>query len=110
VNNPIAESLPYDSPVPDELQWQPAWHAVIHVLLPHTDKNGTLVVSTADAEDYISETLRGQFLDWGYVRAIDPETGEPVEGESGMQGPLRIHVLDPYIEGTFGYDEESADG
>lgn len=103
VKNPIAESLPYDSSVSDDTQ--PAWHAVVHLCIPHIDENGTPVDTVAAAEDYIAETLRDKFLDWGYVRATDPETGEAVPGWVGMQIPIPITVCDPYVEGTFGDDE-----
>ncbi len=121
--DPIAESLPYHAggvciltgdagENPDDcttheherLSNQPAYYAVVHLLVPCFDRNGNPVESQAEAEDYISETLRGLFLDWGYVRAIDPETGQTVEGPEGMQTPLEIVVCRPYIEGTFGQD------
>lgn len=100
--DPIAESLPYDSVILDGGTTQPAYHAVVHLLVPCFDRNGNPVDSEAAAQDYVSETLRGLFLDWGYVRATDPETGEAIEGEEGMQSPIPITVCRPYIEGTFG--------
>lgn len=121
--DPIAESLPYhaagvciltgeagenaDDCTTHEHEsrgTQPAYHAVVHLLVPCFDCNGNPVDSQAAAEDYISETMRGLFLDWGYVRSIDPETGEMVDGPEGMQTPLEITVCRPYIEGTFGED------
>lgn len=56
------------------------------------------VTSEDHAQDYISETLRGLFLDWGYVLAPDVEgEGEPTP----PQTPIPITVSDPYVEGTF---------
>lgn len=113
--DPIAESLSYDSlgvciltnadgENPDDCtthqhepgETQPAYHAVVHLLVPCFDRNGTPVDSQASAEDYIAETLRGEFLDWGYV--VDAESGD-------RQTPLPITVVRPYIEGTFGEDD-----
>lgn len=103
--NPIEETLPSDSPVRGGSQT--AWHAVVHLLVPCRDNHGNPVSTQAAAEDYISETLRGQFLDWGYVRATDLETDEPILGESGFQGPIPILVCDPYVEGSFLLEESS---
>lgn len=118
-HDPIADALPYDHPSvgtcvltgadgenPDDCdthdhETQPAWHAVVHLVVPCFDRNGNPVDSVAAAQDYISETLRNQFLDWGYLRATDPETGEPVEGDIGLQQPIPIVVCQPYVEGTF---------
>lgn len=87
--HPIAEALPFDSDVPDAAQ--PAWHAVVHLVVPCVDRNGTPVDSQAAAEDYIAETLRKQFLDWGYVLTEDGD----------RQTPIPITVCQPYVEGTF---------
>jgi hypothetical protein len=102
--DPIAESLPFHANEQPTGQ-QRAYHAVVHLLVPCFDQNGNPVVSKTEAEDYISETLRGLFLDWGYVRAIDPETGEAVDGPEGMQTPLELTVCRPYVEGTFGNED-----
>jgi hypothetical protein len=82
MSNPIGESLPYDSALPSDTQ--SAWVCTIRVLIPHTDVNGTPVRSEAAASDYLSETLRGQFLDWGFAD----------------EGLHRTVVVDPYVEGT----------
>lgn len=93
MKNPIQEALPFHT------QEQPqgvqvAWKATINILVPCVDKNGQPVSNLAEAQDYVSETLRGQFLDWGYVKA-DASTKQP-------DGNLKpIVVLQPYIEGTF---------
>lgn len=92
-HDPIAESLPYDSDVPEEVQ--DAWHAVVHLVVPCRDGNGAAVDNAAAAADYITETLRGRFLDWGYVAT--PE-GDP-------QTPIPVLVPRPYVEGTFLEDE-----
>lgn len=97
MSNPILDSLPCDTDT-EQTGSQAAWHAVVHLVVPCTDLNGTAVDSAAAASDYISETLRGRFLDWGYVLAPDVEgTGEP----TAPQTPIPILVCDPYIEGTF---------
>jgi len=122
--NPITEALPYDAAgvcvltgeagenaddctthEHEPLGQQPAYHAVVHLLVPCFDAAGNPVTSQAEAEDYIAETLRGQFLDWGYVHATDPETGDVIEGPEGMQSPVEITVCRPYIEGTFGNED-----
>lgn len=98
MTNPIVDALPYHTDE-EPTGTQDAWHAVIHLVIPHTDINGNPVDTEADASDYVSETLRGQFLDWGYVVAptADPDDSE----ETALQTPIRIVVSDPYIEGTF---------
>lgn len=84
MSDPIGESLPYHTDA-EPTGEQPAWEAVVKILIPHTDRNGTPVASHAAAEDYMSETLRGQFLDWAYVSLVE-----------------QVKVSDPYIEGSFG--------
>lgn len=85
MNDPIGESLPYDAEKPEATQI--AWYAVVHILIPSHDRAGTPVDSEAAACDYVSETLRNQFLDWGYDR--------------GYNLPSPIEVCKPYVEGTF---------
>lgn len=80
-SDPIAESLPIHTDIVTE-GTQVAWYAVVRVLIPHTDVNGTPVDSVDAASDYVSETLRGQFLDWAYD-----------------ERPTAVTVTDPYVEG-----------
>ena len=87
--DPIAESLPYDSDVPEEVQ--NAWHAVVHLVVPCRDRNGAPVDTETEACDYIAETLRERFLDWGYVETAGRD----------RQRPIPISVSRPYVEGTF---------
>ena len=87
--DPIAESLPYDSDAPEEVQV--AWHAVVHLVVPCRDRNGAPVDIETEACDYIAEALRGRFLDWGYVGTA----------EGDRQRPIPISVSRPYVEGTF---------
>lgn len=84
-SNPIKESLPYDSEIPGGVQ--PAYEAFVRVLVPCVDVNGTPVNTVAAAADYIAETLRSQFLDWGYP--------------AWAPCPSLTTVCDPYVEGTF---------
>lgn len=72
---------------------QPAYHAVIHLVVPDMG-------SDAAASDYIAETLRDQFLDWSYVREADDDTGGNVV-EGALQTPIQITVSKPYFEGSF---------
>ena len=97
--SPIEARLPYDAAVPAGTQV--AFHAVVHLVIPCVDAFGTPVGNVDDACDYVSETLRDQFLDWGYVVAVDLETGAPVEGAGRHQVPVAITVCEPYVEGTF---------
>lgn len=93
MKDPIQEALPFHTDK-EPKGVQVAWKATINILVPCVDKNGEPVSNLAEAQDYVSETLRGLFLDWGYVKA-DLGTKQP-------DGGLRpIVVLQPYIEGTF---------
>lgn len=97
----LAETLPVHT---DELPTatQPAFHAVVHLLVPGVNDKSEPMDETW-ASDWISETLRDRFLDWGYVRdAFD--LGTMTEGD--LQTPVRIEVLKPYVEGTFLSDED----
>lgn len=87
--NPIAETISAgDDTTPAPRGTQPAWSAVVHLLIPHTDRYGTAVTTPDQAMEYISETLRGEFLDWGYAINIEHATVFPVE------------VCEPYVEGS----------
>jgi hypothetical protein len=89
MRNPIADTLPPGEDEPSGLQT--AWHAVVHILVPCIDKSGVPVESETAAIDYISETLRSEFLDWGYM----------VDEEGSRLTPIPITVCEPYVEGTF---------
>ena len=80
-------------------QTQDAWYAQVHVLLPST-ANG-VPVDEAAASDWLAELLRGNVLDWGYVRAGDPDTVEPGAGSDDQRAFTPIVVSRPYQEGTF---------
>ena len=94
----IAATLPVDYDGPDPAGTQPAFHAVVHLLVPGTTEDGR-PMTDASAADWISETLRDNFLDWWY----DTDHHRP-----GMREP--VTVLSPYIEGSFSYpDDEPVD-
>ncbi len=98
--NPIQEALPFHTDEKPK-SVQVAWTATIHILVPCVDSNGESVDNLSAAQDYVSEALRGLFLDWGYTKA-DVGTKQP-------DGDLRpIVVLKPYIEGTFKTKEPTA--
>jgi hypothetical protein len=100
ITDQIKERLPYDAEVPATTQR--AYHAVVHLIIPHV---GESIEDESDAMEYVSETLRKNFLDWGYVRGLDPETGEALEGDGldVLQTPIPIVVSSPYVEGSFVY-------
>lgn len=99
----IAEtiSIGQDAPLPE--QTQPAYHAVVHLVVPGTHNGGPHhgePIGEAGAADYIAETLRDQFLDWQYVTIYE-------DGDGAYQSPIHITVSKPYVEGTFLGDVES---
>lgn len=96
----IAETLPFHTDE-DPTGTQPAFHAVIHVVVPGVDEHGQ-PMDEARASDWIAELLRFRVLDWGYVRSFDLETLEPGD----PQTPIPITVCKPYIEGTFLSDDD----
>jgi hypothetical protein len=106
IQSPIKDRLPYDSEIPAATQ--KAFHAVVHLVIPSVDPFGVAIDDESGAMEYLSETLRDNFLDWGYVVAIDPETGEALEGEGleTKQTPIPILVSSPYVEGTFLNNDE----
>lgn len=83
--SPIDQVLPFDHDGDDPTGSQSAFIATVRILVPCRDRNGTPVADENDAMDYISETLREQFLDWAYVNQDDPK---------------QITVSEPYVEGT----------
>ena len=108
--NPIDERLSLDSEIPDGTQV--AFHAVVHLLVPCVDRAGNPIRDIIDASDYIAETIRDEFLDWGYVMGIDQETGEASTNPDDRQSPIEIIVSRPYVEGTFistDNDEDESD-
>lgn len=88
IKNTITYGSQESAPLPTETQ--PAYHAVIHLVVPD-------VGSEAAASDYIAETLRDQFLDWSYVTVSD-------ESDDSLQTPIKIKVSKPYFEGSFLHD------
>lgn len=91
----IDTSLPFDTDA-EPTGSQPAFHAVVHLVIPGVDEDGRPMDADA-ASEWISEALRERFLDWAFVPATDPETGEVGD----LQEPISIQVCQPYIEGTF---------
>ncbi len=83
MTDPISESFACHHVGPPPIETQPAWVATIRIVVPCADRNGVRVDVEAAAEDYIAETLRGEFLDWGYVERVS-----------------RITVSRPYREGS----------
>lgn len=81
------DSAPPPRPAVGELV--AAHHAVVHVVTPS--------LGEAEARAHIEQVLSSHFLDWGYVRAFDPETGEVVAGEHGLQTPIAVmHRVSAY--------------
>jgi hypothetical protein len=101
ISSPIKERLAYESDLPEATQV--AYHAVVHLLIPCVDPFGIAIDDESAAMEYVSETLRDNFLDWGYVVAIDPDTGEALEGDGleTKQTPIAVTVCAPYVEGSF---------
>ena len=107
VPNPIGDSLPRDSEIPEGRQI--AFHAVVHLVIPAFDPDGNQIRTTVHAEDYVSAQLRGLFLDWAYVEATNPDTGKPIPMTGwNKQRPIKITVCDPYVERTFLTEELSS--
>lgn len=94
----IAETISATQETSMPTEKQPAYHAVVHLVVPGTDENGN-TISEAAAIDYISYTLQDRFLDWSYINTHE-------DGDS-FQTPIQITVCKPYIEGTFIQDVES---
>jgi len=92
MSNPIDESLPYchDGDMPTETQ--PAWSVVVRLLIPSMDIHGVPVDTIDAASEYVSETLRGLFLDWSYLESADGD---------GFQLPKQVTVSRPYLEGSW---------
>lgn len=83
MTSPIDDTLPFHHEGDEPTDRQQAWVATVRIVIPCRDRNGTTVDSEAAACDYVSETLRDQFLDWSYD-----------------QPPVEIEVFEPYVEGS----------
>lgn len=78
LTHPIDTVLPLDAESGDRSQR--TYHAVVHLVVPDCDRYGNVIDTTAAASDYIAETLRDRFLDWGYVSSAScGDLGGPVE-------------------------------
>jgi hypothetical protein len=107
IASPIKDRLPSDSPIPAGTQ--KAFHAVVHLVIPSIDPYGLAIADSEAAMAYVTETLCDKFLDWGYVVAIDPETGEAIEYDAPdrLQTPIPVTVCSPYVEDSFfNYDPD----
>lgn len=85
---------------------QTVHHVSVHLVIPAIDSDGTPITTAEDAQKYLAQTLGAGFLDWEYVRATDPATGEPVAGTEGLCTPIPAEVPLPYNDGDFFAQED----
>lgn len=108
ISTPIKDRLEAGSLIPEESQV--AYHCVVHILIPNRDRFGQMISGEEEAERYLGEILDEEFLDWDYLTASDPETGEAIEGPDGFCRPIRVEVSEPYVTSTFLEEYFTPDG